>query len=106
MPTGAESSSAPLPEPVTGRAGGTDPEHEVPLAELVGSALLVGARHTGPCRALPSDEVDEVAAIIERSPVAACQLLGRARHRAQASATVPTSPTPIAAADEQPTPSP
>ncbi|ANN17681.1 RNA polymerase subunit sigma-70 [Amycolatopsis orientalis] len=90
-PVGAQ-----LPDPIIGREGGIDPEHEVLLADSVGLALLVVLDTLDPAErlafvlhdmfALP---FDEIAPIVGRSPGATRQLASRARRRLQGSPTVP-----------------
>ncbi|WP_037312415.1 sigma-70 family RNA polymerase sigma factor [Amycolatopsis orientalis] len=90
-PVGAQ-----LPDPIIGREGGIDPEHEALLADSVGLALLVVLDTLDPAErlafvlhdmfALP---FDEIAPIVGRSPGATRQLASRARRRLQGSPTVP-----------------
>ncbi|WP_409491429.1 sigma-70 family RNA polymerase sigma factor [Amycolatopsis sp. cmx-11-12] len=90
-PVGAQ-----LPDPIIGREGGIDPEHEVLLADSVGLALLVVLDTLDPAErlafvlhdmfALP---FDEIAPIVGRTPGATRQLASRARRRLQGSPTVP-----------------
>ncbi len=90
-PVGAQ-----LPDPIIGRAGGIDPEHQVLLADSVGLALLVVLDTLDPAErlafvlhdmfALP---FDEIAPIVGRTPGATRQLASRARRRLQGSPTVP-----------------
>jgi RNA polymerase sigma factor (sigma-70 family) len=76
--------------PVTGPANGTDPESEVVLADSVGLALLVVLDTLPPAERLAfvlhdmfAVPFEEIAPIVERSPVAARQLASRARRRVQ-----------------------
>jgi RNA polymerase sigma factor (sigma-70 family) len=85
-----------MPEPIIDRADGTDPEHEVLLADSVGLALLVVLETLSPPERLAfvlhdmfAVPFDEIAPIIERSPEAARQLASRARRRVRAEHTVP-----------------
>ena len=85
-----------LPEPIVDRADGTDPEHEVLLADSVGLALLVVLETLSPAERLAfvlhdmfAVPFDEIAQIVDRSPDAARQLASRARRRVQAENTVP-----------------
>ncbi|MEU3626992.1 RNA polymerase subunit sigma-70 [Amycolatopsis coloradensis] len=90
-PVGAQ-----LPDPIIGREGGIDPEHEVLLADSVGLALLVVLGTLDPAErlafvlhdmfALP---FDEIAPIVGRTPGATRQLASRARRRLQGSPIVP-----------------
>jgi RNA polymerase sigma factor (sigma-70 family) len=95
----------PLDPPVTGQpvtqpANGTDPEHEAVLADSVGLALLVVLDTLTPAErlafvlhdmfAVPFEVHDmfavpfeDIAPIVERSPVATRQLASRARRRVQ-----------------------
>src|SRR5438128_4526764 len=83
------------PEPVTGHQDGTDPEHEVVMADSIGSALLVVLQTLAPAErvafvlhdmfGLP---FEEIAPIVDRSPTAARQLASRARRRVQGAPTV------------------
>jgi RNA polymerase sigma factor (sigma-70 family) len=75
-------------DPIVDRATGTDPEHEVLLADSVGLALLVVLDTLDPPERLAfvlhdmfAVPFDEIAAIIDRSPAAARQLASRARRR-------------------------
>ncbi len=79
-----------LPEPIVSRVDGTDPEHEAILADSVGLALLVVLETLDPAERLAfvlhdmfAVSFDEIALIVERSPVAARQLASRARRRVQ-----------------------
>jgi RNA polymerase sigma factor (sigma-70 family) len=75
---------------------GTDPEHEVMLADSVGLALLVVLETLTPAErvafvlhdmfAVPYEEIGEM---LDRSPGATKQLASRARRRVQDTATVP-----------------
>ena len=85
----------PIDAPVTGQqaaepAGGTDPEHEAVLADSVGLALLVVLDTLTPAERLAfvlhdmfAVPFEEIAPIVERSPVATRQLASRARRRVQ-----------------------
>src|SRR5206468_8279832 len=77
-----------LPDPIVGRADGTDPEHEALLADSVGLALLVVLDTLAPAERLAfvlhdvfAVPFDEIAPIVERSPAATKKLASRARHR-------------------------
>jgi len=85
-----------LPEPIVREAEGTDPEHEVLLADAVGPALLVVLDTLAPAERLAfvlhdvfAVSFEEIAAIVERSPAAARQLASRARRRVQGAETTP-----------------
>jgi len=85
-----------VPEPIVDRADGTDPEHEVLLADSVGLALLVVLETLTPAERLAfvlhdmfAVPFDEIAPIVNRSPDAARQLASRARRRIQGENTVP-----------------
>ena len=85
----------PMDPPVTGQpvaqpANGTDPEHEAVLADSVGLALLVVLDTLTPAERLAfvlhdmfAVPFEEIAPIVERSPVATRQLASRARRRVQ-----------------------
>jgi len=86
-----------LPEPIVGRAGGGDPEHEALLADSVGLALLVVLDTLAPAERLAfvlhdlfAVPFEEIAPIVGRSPAAARQLASRARRRVRATAPLPT----------------
>src|SRR5947208_7219179 len=83
-----ESLEASVPEPITSGNGGIDPEQEALLADSVGMALVVVLDTLTPAERLSfvlhdlfDVPFDEIAPIIERSPVAARQLASRARRR-------------------------
>jgi RNA polymerase sigma factor (sigma-70 family) len=85
-----------VPEPIVDRVDGTDPEHEVLLADSVGLALLVVLEALSPGERLAfvlhdmfAVPFDEIAPIVDRSPEAARQLASRARRRVRAEKTVP-----------------
>src|SRR5438094_2340289 len=84
-----------VPDPVITRAAG-DPESDAMLADSVGLALLVVLETLEPAERLAfvlhelfGMTFDEIAPIVDRSPVAARQLASRARRRVQGQA--PTS---------------
>jgi len=86
---------ADVPEPITSREGGIDPEQEALLADSVGLALLVVLDTLNPAERLAfvlhdifAMPFDEIAPIVERSPTAARQLASRARRRVRGAATV------------------
>ena len=87
---------ASVPEPITSRDGGINPEQEALLADSVGLALLVVLDTLNPAERLAfvlhdifAMPFDEIAPIVERSPTAARQLASRARRRVRGAATVP-----------------
>src|SRR5258708_5325989 len=91
-----ESLEASVPEPITSREGGIDPEQEALLADSVGLALLVVLDTLNPAERLAfvlhdifAVPFDEIAPIVERSETATRQLASRARRRVQGAATVP-----------------
>jgi RNA polymerase sigma-70 factor (ECF subfamily) len=84
----------PMDPPATGQPvappNGTDPEHEAVLADSVGLALLVVLDTLTPAERLAfvlhdmfAVPFEEIAPIVERSPVATRQLASRARRRVQ-----------------------
>ena len=86
-----------LPDPVVGPETGTHPEHEALVSDSVGLALMVVLEKLTPAERLAfvlhdvfGMPFDEIAPIIERSPVAARQLASRARRRVRG-APVPDS---------------
>ena len=86
---------ASVPEPITSREGGIDPEQEALLADSVGLALLVVLDTLNPAERLAfvlhdifAVPFDEIAPIVERSPTATRQLASRARRRVRGAATV------------------
>jgi RNA polymerase sigma factor (sigma-70 family) len=89
-PMDAPVTGQPVMEPVTEPAHGTDPEHEAVLADSVGLALLVVLDTLTPAERLAfvlhdmfAVPFEEIAPIVERSPVATRQLASRARRRVQ-----------------------
>ena len=85
-----------VPEPIIDRADGTDPEHEALLSDSVGLALSVVLETLAPAERLAfvlhdmfAVPFDEIARILDRSPVATRQLASRARRRVQGENTVP-----------------
>ncbi len=83
------------PDLVVSPKDGTDPEHEVVLADSVGMALLVVLETLAPAERVAfvlhdmfDLPFDEIAPIVGRSPAAARQLASRARRRVQGTATV------------------
>src|SRR5690242_18724863 len=89
----------PMDPPVTAQpaadpASGTDPEHEAVLADSVGLALLVVLDTLTPAERLAfvlhdmfAVPFEEIAPIVERSPVATRKLASRARQRVQGADT-------------------
>jgi RNA polymerase sigma-70 factor (ECF subfamily) len=85
-------------EPVPAIAPGADPEEETVLAESVGLALLVVLDRLGPAERVAFVLHDlfavpftDIAAILERSPVAAKKLASRARQRVRGTPAVPAA---------------
>jgi RNA polymerase sigma factor (sigma-70 family) len=83
-----------FPDPIVGRQGGIDPEHEALLSDSIGLALLVVLETLAPAERLAfvlhdmfSVPFEEIAPIVGRSPTAARQLASRARRRVQGAAT-------------------
>jgi RNA polymerase sigma-70 factor (ECF subfamily) len=77
-----------LPEPVVTTDGGPSPEDEALIADSVGLALLVVLETLTPSERLAfvlhdmfAVPFDEIAAILDRSPIAVRQLASRARRR-------------------------
>ena len=77
-------------------ADGSNPQHEALLADSVGLALLVILEALEPAERLAfvlhdmfAVPCDEIAPIVDRSPVAACQRASRARRRVQGNNSVP-----------------
>ncbi|MDQ0200720.1 sigma-70 family RNA polymerase sigma factor [Neobacillus ginsengisoli] len=87
-----------VPEPVTIREDGSDPEYEALLADSVGLAMLVVLGNLNPAEriafvlhdifALP---FSEIASIVGRNEAAARQLASRARRRVQGAKTISDS---------------
>jgi RNA polymerase sigma-70 factor (ECF subfamily) len=91
-----ESLGALVPEPIVSREDGTDPEHEVLMADSVGLALLVVLETLAPAERLAfvlhdmfAMPFDEIAPIVGRSAAAARQLASRARRRVQGAGSAP-----------------
>ena len=85
-----------LPDPIVDRADAGDPEHEALLADSVGLALLVVLETLTPAERLAfvlhdmfAVPFDEIAPILDRTPVATRQLASRARRRVQGERAVP-----------------
>jgi len=86
---------ASMPEPITSREDGVDPEQEALLADSVGLALLVVLDTLSPAERLAfvlhdifAVPFEEIAPIVERSPTATRQLASRARRRVRGTTTV------------------
>ena len=85
-----------VPDPIVGRADGTDPEQEALLADSVGLALLVVLETLSPAERLAfvlhdtfAVPFDEIAPVVGRTPAAARQLASRARRRLRDGAPAP-----------------
>ena len=85
-----------MPDPIVTPEPGIDPEHEAVLADSVGLALLVVLDTLTPAERLAfvlhdmfAVPYEQIAPMLERSPVAARQLASRARRRVQGRAPVP-----------------
>jgi RNA polymerase sigma-70 factor, ECF subfamily len=85
-----------VPEPIVGRADGSDPEQEALLADSVGLALLVVLETLSPAERVAfvlhdmfSVPFEEIAPIVGRSQAATRQLASRARRRVRGAETVP-----------------
>jgi RNA polymerase sigma factor (sigma-70 family) len=85
-----------VPEPILDRPDGTDPEHQVLLADSVGLALLVVLETLSPAERLAfvlhdmfAVPFDEIAPIVDRSSEATRQLASRARRRVQGENILP-----------------
>jgi RNA polymerase sigma-70 factor (ECF subfamily) len=83
-----------VPEPVTSRQDGSDPEHEALLADSVGLAMLVVLGNLNPAERIAfvlhdifALSFSEIAPIIGRNEAAARQLASRARRRVQGAET-------------------
>ncbi len=84
------------PEPVAEGPGGGDPQAEAELADAVGLALLVVLETLTPAERVAfvlhdmfDLSFDEIAPIVERSPLATRQLASRARRRVQGRPAAP-----------------
>ncbi|MEU4537562.1 RNA polymerase sigma factor SigJ [Streptosporangium sp. NPDC023825] len=85
-----------LPDPVISRADAVDPEQEVLLADSVGLALLVVLESLTPAERLAfvlhdmfGLPFEQIAPIVDRTPVAAKKLASRARQRVRGAAPNP-----------------
>jgi len=90
-----------LPEPLVSTDTTVDPEHASLLADSVGLALLVVLESLQPAERLAfvlhdmfGVPFDEIAPIVERTPIATRQLASRARRRLRGTATVPDADLP------------
>ncbi|MFI6986118.1 sigma-70 family RNA polymerase sigma factor [Embleya sp. NPDC050154] len=93
--TRGEEPLASMPEAVSERPGGVEPEHEAVLAESVGQALLVVLDRLTPAERVAFVMHDlfavpfaEIAPVVGRSSVASKKLASRARERVRGVATV------------------
>ncbi|MGA8746743.1 MAG: sigma-70 family RNA polymerase sigma factor [Solirubrobacterales bacterium] len=82
-----------VPDPIVDPRDGTDPEHEVLLADAVGLALLVVLETLTPPERLAfvlhdmfAVPFEQIAVVLERSPEASRQLASRARRRVRGAA--------------------
>lgn len=80
------------PDEIADDAAGIDPERELAMADAVGLALLVVLEKLAPAERIAfvlhdmfDLSFDDIAPIVERTPVAARQLASRARRRVQGS---------------------
>jgi RNA polymerase sigma factor (sigma-70 family) len=85
-----------LPDPVVSREDSTDPEAQALIADSVGLALLVVLESLNPAERLTfvlhdmfGMPFEEIAPIIDRTPVAARKLASRARRQVQGAAPSP-----------------
>jgi RNA polymerase sigma factor (sigma-70 family) len=90
-----------LPEPIVTTDDSLDPEHAGLLADAVGLALLVVLETLQPAERLAfvlhdmfGVPFEEIAPIVDRTPVAARQLASRARRRVRGTSTVPDADLP------------
>ncbi|MCU1646796.1 MAG: polymerase subunit sigma-70 [Nocardia sp.] len=93
-----ESLEVHLPDPVVGRDDATDPEQQVLLADSLGLALQVVLAELAPPERLAfvlhdifGLPFEQIAPIVDRTPVAAKKLASRARQRIRAAAPSPDS---------------
>ncbi|MCZ8517350.1 sigma-70 family RNA polymerase sigma factor [Paenibacillus filicis] len=87
-----------VPEPVTSREDGSDPEHEALLADSVGLAMLVVLGNLNPAERIAfvlhdifALSFSEIAPIVDRNEAATRQLASRARRRVQGAVTTSDS---------------
>lgn len=85
-----------VPDPIISPEEGVDPEHQALLADSVGLALMVVLDTLSPAERLSfvlhdmfAVPFEDIAPMIERTPVAARQLASRARRRVQGQAPSP-----------------
>jgi len=85
-------------EPAAGSADAAGPEDQAVLADSVGLALMVVLERLGPFERVAfvlhdmfAVPFEEIARIVDRSPVAAKKMASRARRRVQGEATVPAA---------------
>jgi RNA polymerase sigma-70 factor (ECF subfamily) len=85
-----------VPDPIVSPVGGADPEHEAVVADSVGLAMLGVLETLSPEERLAfvlhdtfSVPFEQVAELIDRSPVAARKAASRARKRVEAEETAP-----------------
>jgi len=90
-----------MPEPMVSTGDSVDPEQASLLADSVGLALMVVLESLEPAERLAfvlhdmfGVPFDEIAPIVDRSPVAARQLASRARRRVRGVATAPDADLP------------
>jgi RNA polymerase sigma factor (sigma-70 family) len=90
-----------MPEPMVSTIDSVDPEQASLLADSVGLALMVVLESLDPAERLAfvlhdmfAVPFDEIAPIVDRSPVAARQLASRARRRVRGTATAPDADLP------------
>jgi RNA polymerase sigma-70 factor, ECF subfamily len=89
-----------LPDPIVSAPGSVDPEQEALLADSVGLAMLIVLETLSPAERLAfvlhdtfGLPFDEIAPIVDRTPLAARKLASRARQRVRGARAV--SPLPI-----------
>ncbi len=87
-----------VPDPIVSPAAGGDPEHEAEVADAVGLALLVVLETLTPAERLSfvlhdmfAVPFDEIAPMVDRTPIATRQLASRARRRVRGAAPTPDS---------------
>jgi RNA polymerase sigma factor (sigma-70 family) len=85
-----------VPDPVVSSAEGADPEQQAVLADSIGLALLVVLETLAPAERLAfvlhdmfAVSFEEIAPMVDRSPVAARQLASRARRQVRGRSPVP-----------------
>jgi Sigma-70, region 4 len=91
-----------LPEPIVRVEGDAGPERDAIMADSIGLALLVVLESLTPSERVAfvlhdvfGVQFDEIAPLVERSPVATRQLASRARRRVRARAPEPDADLPI-----------